>query len=52
LEFHQRVRKGYHILAESEPERWVKIEAGQPPEIIQVAIRKVVQARLITPVGS
>jgi len=52
LEFHQRVRKGYHILAESEPERWVKIEAGQPPEIIQVAIREVVQARLITPVGS
>ncbi|MBE9474452.1 MAG: dTMP kinase [Chloroflexi bacterium] len=52
LEFHQRVRKGYHILAESEPERWVKIEAGQSPEIIQVAIREVVQARLITPVGS
>lgn len=52
LEFHQRVRKGYHILAESEPERWVKIEAGQPPEIIQVAIREVVQARLITPIGS
>ena len=52
LEFHQRVRKGYHILAESDPERWVKIEAGQSPEIIQVAIREVIQARLITPVGS
>lgn len=52
LEFHQRVRKGYHILAESEPERWVKIEAGQSPEKIQVAIREAVQARLITPVGS
>ena len=52
LEFHQRVRKGYHILAESEPERWVKIEAGQSPEKIQVALREVVQARLITPVGS
>ena len=52
LEFHQRVRKGYHILAESEPERWVKIEAGQSPEEIRVAIREVVQARLITPVGS
>jgi dTMP kinase len=52
LEFHQRVRKGYHILAESEPERWVKIEAGQSPEVIQVAIRDVVQDRLITPVGS
>ena len=52
LEFHQRVRQGYHILAESEPERWVKIEAGQSPEEIRVAIREVVQARLITPVGS
>ena len=52
LEFHQRVRKGYHILAESEPERWVKIEAGQSPEKIRVAIREAVQARLITPVGS
>jgi dTMP kinase len=52
LEFHQRVRKGYHILAESEPERWVKIEAGQSPEKIQAAIREVVQVRLITPVGS
>ena len=52
LEFHQRVRKGYHILAESEPERWVKIEAGQSPENIRVAIREAVQARLITPVGS
>jgi dTMP kinase len=52
LEFHQRVRKGYHILAESEPERWVKIEAGQSPEVIQVAIRDVVQDRLITQTGS
>ena len=52
LEFHLRVRKGYHILAESEPERWVKIEAGQSPEKIRVAIREAVQARLITPVGS
>jgi dTMP kinase len=52
LEFHQRVRKGYHILAESEPERWVKIEAGQSPENIRVAIREAVQARLITTAGS
>jgi dTMP kinase len=52
LEFHQRVREGYHILTESEPERWVKIEAGQAPEKIRVAIREAVQARLITPVGS
>ncbi len=52
LEFHQRVRQGYQIMVESEPERWVKIEAGQSPEKIRVAIREAVQARLITPVGS
>lgn len=52
LEFHQRVREGYHILADAEPERWVKIEAGQSPEKIQLAVREAVQARLITPVGS
>ena len=52
LEFHQRVREGYHILAESEPERWVMIEAGQAPEQIQAAIRKIVQERLATLVGS
>ncbi len=52
LEFHQRVRHGYHILADSEPERWVKIKAGQPSEIVQAVIRQVVQDRLITPVGS
>jgi dTMP kinase len=52
LEFHQRVRKGYQIMVESEPDRWVKIEAGQSPEKIRVAIREAVQARLITPVGS
>jgi dTMP kinase len=52
LEFHQRVRSGYHILAESEPERWVKIESGGSPEIVQAAIRQVVQDRLITPVGT
>jgi dTMP kinase len=52
LEFHQRVRRGYHILAKSEPKRWVKIEAGQTPEQIQVAIREVVQERLFTTAGS
>jgi dTMP kinase len=48
VEFHQRVRQGYHILAESEPERWVKIEAGLAPEQIQSAIHEIVQERLAT----
>lgn len=52
LEFHQRVREGYLILAESESERWVKIEAGLPPEEIQSVIREIVQERLAALVGS
>jgi len=46
LEFHQRVRKGYLELAQQEPERWVKIDAGKPPEEVQRAIRQVVMQRL------
>ena len=47
LEFHERVRKGYHALAKAEPQRWVKIDAGQPPEKVQAAMRQVVQDRLM-----
>ena len=46
LAFHQRVRKGYHELAQAEPARWVMIDAGQPPEKVQEAVRKVVLERL------
>lgn len=52
LEFHQRVRQGYHRLAELEPERWVKIEAGGSEDDVQAALRQVVKDRLITPVSS
>lgn len=40
LAFHQRVREGYHQLAQSEPQRWVVIDAQQPPEQVQAAARK------------
>lgn len=46
IEFHQRVRQGYLALAEEEPERWETINAGQPPELVQEAVRKVVLTRL------
>jgi dTMP kinase len=49
LEFHQRVRQGYQFLAESEPERWVIINADQPAQRVQEIIRQVVQERLTTP---
>lgn len=46
LAFHQRVRQGYHQLVRTEPDRWVVINAGQPPELVQAAIREVVLSRL------
>jgi dTMP kinase len=44
--FHQRVRQGYHALAQSEPQRWVVIDANQPPEMVQLALRQAVIGRL------
>jgi dTMP kinase len=46
LEFHQRVRQGYAELASAEPERWFVIDADQPEDRVQGAIRQVVQSRL------
>jgi dTMP kinase len=46
LAFHQRVRQGYHQLTQAEPERWVVIDASQPPKKVQNAIRRVVAERL------
>jgi dTMP kinase len=46
LDFHRRVRQGYHEMARAEPERWVVIDAGQPPEAVQAALREVVLGRL------
>ena len=46
LDFHQRVRQGYHELVRQEPQRWVVIDAGQPPERVQADIRKFVMERL------
>jgi len=49
LEFHQRVRQGYAVLAESEPERWVVIDADQAPGKVQATIRQVLKDRLPMP---
>ncbi len=44
--FHERVRQGYLEMARLEPERWVTVDAGQPPEQVQAAIREIVIRRL------
>ena len=46
LAFHKRVRQGYFELAAAEPARWVKVDATQPFDEVQAAIRLAVEARL------
>ncbi len=46
LDFHRRVRQGYHLLAQDEPQRWVTLDAAQALELVQEAIRKIVVDRL------
>lgn len=46
LAFYQRVRQGYHEMARAEPDRWVMIDAGKPPDQVQTAIRSVILQRL------
>lgn len=49
LAFHQRVRSGYLELVRQEPRRWVTLDASQPRELVQSALRQVILARLTPP---
>lgn len=46
LDFHKRVRDGYHALAAAEPKRWVVINAAQSVEKVQSDILAVLDKRL------
>jgi dTMP kinase len=46
LEFHRRVRAGYHQLIQAEPARWVVIDANQSIENVQRDLRAVVLKRI------
>lgn len=46
LDFYQRVRQGYHALAQAESERWVVIDASLPFKQVQERLRQAVTARL------
>jgi dTMP kinase len=46
LAFHERVRQGYFELAAAEPVRWVTVDAMQPVDQVQRAVRQAVEARL------
>ncbi len=44
--FHQRVRQGYHQLAQAEPQRWVIVNAARPLPVVQAALREIITASL------
>lgn len=46
LDFHRRVREGYLMLADGEPDRWEVIDAGGEFDEVQEEIRRVVLQRL------
>jgi len=46
LDFHQRVRQGFHQMVAAEPERWVVIDAAKTRSEVQAEIRQIVLERL------
>ena len=46
IEFHQRVRAGYRLMANQEPGRWVVIDAGQEWDKVQAELRQAILPRL------
>ena len=48
LEFHRAVVGAYHRLAAAEPERWVRLDAGCPPEEVHAAVMASVAGLLAT----
>lgn len=46
VEFHKRVRNGYHELAKAEPRRWKMVDANANREMVQSSIRQVVEQNL------
>jgi dTMP kinase len=48
VEFHQRVRKGYHEMVKAEPNRWVVVNAEQKWEAVQEDLKKLILEGLKT----
>jgi dTMP kinase len=46
VEFHQRVRQGYHDMVKAEPNRWVVVDAGQAWEAVQQDLKQVIMHKL------
>ncbi|MDX6338910.1 MAG: dTMP kinase [Streptosporangiaceae bacterium] len=50
LDFHERVRRGFLSLASAEPERYLVLDASQPPEDVSRAIQERVRDKLPDPI--
>lgn len=46
VEFHQRVRKGYHEMVKTEPNRWVVVNSEQKWEAVQEDLKRIILERL------
>lgn len=46
MEFHRRVRAGYHELVAAEPQRWEIVDAQGPPDAVEAVVRETVARRL------
>ena len=46
VDFHRRVRAGYHELLKLEPERWTVVDASQPWEVVQQDLRAVLTKKI------
>lgn len=46
VSFHQKVRSGYHMLVEAEPERWVVVDADRSVNMIQEDLRAIIVEKL------
>ncbi len=46
IAFHHRLRDGYLALAAAEPDRFVKVDATQSPEVVHQTLREALAARL------
>ena len=50
LEFHNRVREGYHQLRTVDPDRWAVIDASKTPDEVFEQVRAVLNERIATKV--
>jgi dTMP kinase len=47
VEFHKRVRSGYHELAQAEPWRWCLIDADRSVDEVQADLQKIILSKIL-----